>query len=45
MKRLPGFRFDAKAQLAHFEVCIPGTRGRKRRRATVEAATRQKARQ
>jgi integrase len=40
MKRLPGFRFDPKRGLAHFEVCIPGTRGRKRRRATVEAVTR-----
>jgi integrase len=40
MKPLPGFRFDPKRGLAHFEVCIPGTRGRKRRRETVEVATR-----
>lgn len=43
MKPLPGFTFDAKRGLAHFEVCIPGTRGRKRRRRTVEVTTRPKA--
>ncbi len=37
MKRLPGFRYDVKEKLAHFEVCVPGTQGKKRRRSTVEA--------
>jgi integrase len=44
MKRLPGFRFDAKAQLAHFEVVLPGVgvskHGKRkfaRRRCTVAA--------
>ncbi len=45
MKRLPGFRFDAKARLAHFEVVLPGAvvsrsgkRKHARKRRTVEAA-------
>lgn len=45
MKRLPGFRFDAKAKLVHLEVVLPGaivSKGGKRRhvrrRRTVEAA-------
>ena len=37
MKRLPGFRYDSRERLAYFEVTIPGTKGKKRRRATVEA--------
>lgn len=39
----PGFTYDARCGLAYFEVCIPGTRGRKRRRETVEVATRPEA--
>jgi integrase len=38
MKRLPGFRYDAKAQLAHFEVVLPGTGGKRRRRVSEAAA-------
>ena len=45
MKRLPGFRFDAKNGLAHFEVVVPGSvlsangmRKHARRRKTVESS-------
>jgi hypothetical protein len=38
MKRLPGFRYDAKAQLAHFEVVLPNTNGARRRRKKEHAA-------
>lgn len=38
MKRLPGFRYDAKAQLAYFEVILPGTNGKGRRRSREAAA-------
>jgi integrase len=38
MKRLPGFRFDAKAHLAHFEVILPGTNGKGRKRKKESAA-------
>ena len=31
MKRLPGFRHDVKAQIAYFEVILPGTNGKGRR--------------
>ena len=34
---LPGFRFDSKRRLARFEVVLPGTDSRKRRRTTVPA--------
>jgi integrase len=37
MKRLPGFRFDAKAKLAHFEVILPHTGGKERRRKSEAA--------
>src|SRR5450756_2466503 len=37
MKRLSGFRFDAKAKLAHFEVILPHTGGKERRRKSEAA--------
>ena len=37
MKNLPGFRFDPKRKLAHFEVILPGTSCKGRRRKTVAA--------
>ena len=33
---LPGFHFDSKTGVAHFEIIIPGTGGRDRRRTTIE---------
>jgi site-specific recombinase XerD len=38
MKRLAGFRFDGKRGLAHFEVILPGTKGKGRRRKTEAAS-------
>jgi len=40
---VPGFRFDGKRGRACFEVTLPGTSGRFRRRKTVDAATRDQA--
>lgn len=40
---VPGFRFDAKEKRAHFEVTLPGTQGRIRRRKTVRVSTRDAA--
>jgi len=40
---VPGFRFDGKRRRACFEVTLPGTGGRLRRRKTVEASTREEA--
>jgi hypothetical protein len=40
---VPGFRFDGKRRRACFEVVLPGTHGRRRRRKTVEASTRDEA--
>lgn len=37
MKRLPGFRYDAKTKEARFEVCLPGSGGGRRRRKTILA--------
>jgi integrase len=37
---LPGFRFDGKAGRAFFEVTLPGTGGRRRKRRTVAVSTR-----
>jgi len=40
---VPGVRFDGKRKRASFEVTLPGTNGRRRRRKTVKASTRDKA--
>jgi hypothetical protein len=40
---VPGFRFDAKHRRALFEVTLPGSGGRRRRRKTVDASTRDEA--
>jgi len=40
---VPGFRFDARRKRASFEVTLPGTRGRVRRRKTVQARSRDEA--
>lgn len=40
---VPGFRFNAKRRRASFEVVLPGTRGRRRCRKIVKAATRDEA--
>jgi site-specific recombinase XerD len=40
---VPGFRFDGRRKRACFEVTLPGTGGRLRRRKTVEASTREEA--
>jgi integrase len=37
--RLVGFTYDEAAGVAHFSMYVPGTAGRDRRRATVNAAT------
>jgi integrase len=39
MKRLPGFRFDARTGEAHFEVIVPGTSSKGRRRKTEYAGS------
>jgi hypothetical protein len=39
MKRLPGFRFDARTGEARFEVILPDTNGRVRRRKTEYAGS------
>jgi len=39
-RQYPGFNFDPKAKLAHFDLTVPKTKGKERRRQTVEAATR-----
>jgi hypothetical protein len=40
---VPGFCFDGKRRRACFEVTLPGTGGRLRRRKTVKASTRDEA--
>jgi len=40
---VPGFRFDGRRKRAHFEVTLPGTNGRVRRRKTIEASNRMEA--
>ena len=40
---VPGFRFYAKEKRAHFEVTLPGTQGRIRRRKTVRVESRDAA--
>jgi len=40
---VPGFSFDGKCRRAFFEVTLPGTGGRVRRRKTVKALTREEA--
>jgi len=40
---LPGFRFDGKSGRAFFEVTLPGTGGRRRKRRTVAVSTRDEA--
>jgi hypothetical protein len=40
---VPGFRFDGRRRRACFEVTLPGTGGRLRRRKTVKASTREEA--
>jgi hypothetical protein len=40
---VPGFHFDSKRKRASFEVTLPGTKGRLRRRKTVKASTRDEA--
>lgn len=40
---VPGFRFDAKRKRASFEVTVPGSGGRLRRRKTVKVSTRDEA--
>src|SRR5689334_1747753 len=40
---VPGFRFDGKSGRAFFEVVVPGTGGRERRRKKVTVETRDKA--
>lgn len=41
--RIPGFAYDAKRRRAHFDIYVPGSRGEKRRRKTVEGVTRDEA--
>jgi integrase len=41
--RLPGFKFDSRTKRAHFEVALPKTGGRCRRRLTTRATTRAEA--
>ncbi len=41
--RLPGFEWDPRTKVARFEVIVPGTRAKVRRRTTVEADTRDAA--
>src|SRR5262249_44842680 len=43
MRNISGFHFDAKRKVAHFEVTLPGTNGRKRRRKTIEVEDRDQA--
>lgn len=38
-QRLVGFAYDARTGTAHFSMYVPGTAGRERKRATVEAAS------
>lgn len=40
---VPGFRFDGKRDRAYFNVVVPGTGGRQRRRKTIRVSTRDKA--
>src|SRR5713226_1073009 len=39
MRGIPGFRFDSRRRIAHFEVTMPRTGGHIRRRRTVIAAS------
>ncbi len=41
--RTPGLRWSPKTQIAHLEVCVPGTGGKVRRRKTVAAKNRKEA--
>lgn len=41
--RIPGFEYDARRRRAHFDIYVPGSKGRTRRRRTVEHVTRDEA--
>jgi integrase len=41
--RIPGFEYDAKRRRAHFDIYVPGSKGRTRRRRTVDHVTRDEA--
>jgi integrase len=41
--RIPGFEYDGKRRRAHFDIYVPGSKGRTRRRRTVEHVSRDEA--